>query len=83
MGTESPTFIKPVQKRKDSIEAMFMRQSKAPKKRACPSLSLLCRRLSSSIHEEGQGDTRALPGGNDGRVLTGCRHVAVRETRQS
>ena len=31
MGTVSPTFIEPVQKRKDGIEAMFMRQSKAPK----------------------------------------------------
>jgi hypothetical protein len=31
VGTESPTFIEPVQKRKDGIEAMFMRQSKAPK----------------------------------------------------
>ena len=42
MGTESPTFIKPVQKRKDSIEAMFMRQSKAPKSEPvapCPSFA--------------------------------------------
>lgn len=27
VGTESPTFIEPVQKRKDGIEAMFMRQA--------------------------------------------------------
>ena len=42
MGTESPTSIKPVQKRKDSIEAMFMRQSKAPKSEPvapCPSFA--------------------------------------------
>ncbi|KAH9964931.1 hypothetical protein BC827DRAFT_1186316 [Russula dissimulans] len=32
VGTESPTFIEPVQKRKDGIEAMFMRQSKAAAK---------------------------------------------------
>jgi hypothetical protein len=29
VGTESPTFIEPVQKRKDGIEAMFTRQAKA------------------------------------------------------
>lgn len=29
VGTESPTFIEPVQKRKDGIEAMFTRQTKA------------------------------------------------------
>jgi len=29
VGVESPTFIEPVQKRKDGIEAMFMRQVKA------------------------------------------------------
>jgi hypothetical protein len=29
VGVESPTFIEPVQKRKDGIEAMFMRQTKA------------------------------------------------------
>jgi hypothetical protein len=29
VGTESPTFIEPVQKRKDGIEAMFSRQAKA------------------------------------------------------
>jgi len=29
VGVESPTFIEPVQKRKDGIEAMFMRQAKA------------------------------------------------------
>ena len=29
VGVESPTFVEPVQKRKDGIEAMFMRQAKA------------------------------------------------------
>ncbi|KAI0298994.1 hypothetical protein B0F90DRAFT_1631821 [Multifurca ochricompacta] len=29
VGTESPTFIEPVEKRKDGIEAMFMRQAEA------------------------------------------------------
>lgn len=29
VGVESPTFIEPVQNRKDGIEAMFMRQTKA------------------------------------------------------
>ena len=29
VGVESPTFIEPVQKRKDGIEAMFSRQTKA------------------------------------------------------
>jgi hypothetical protein len=36
VGTESPTFIEPVQKRKDGIEAMFMRQSKAQKSEPDP-----------------------------------------------
>lgn len=34
VGTESPTFIEPVQKRKDGIEAMFMRQAKTAQKSA-------------------------------------------------
>ena len=34
MGTESPTFIEPVQKRKDGIEAMFSRQAKAAQQRS-------------------------------------------------
>jgi hypothetical protein len=75
VGTESPTFIEPVQKRKDGIEAMFMRQSKAPKSEP--------HSPSSSIYEEGQEETRALPGGNDDGGIAGCRHVAVRETLQS
>ncbi|KAH9976732.1 hypothetical protein BGW80DRAFT_1290117 [Lactifluus volemus] len=41
VGAESPTFIEPVQKRKDGIEAMFMRQSKAQKSEPePPSLSV-------------------------------------------
>jgi hypothetical protein len=36
VGAESPTFIEPVQKRKDGIEAMFMRQSKAQKSEPDP-----------------------------------------------
>ena len=34
VGTESPTFIEPVQKRKDGIEAMFSRQAKAAQHRS-------------------------------------------------
>ena len=34
VGTESPTFIEPVQKRKDGIEAMFSRQAKAAQQRS-------------------------------------------------
>jgi hypothetical protein len=34
VGAESPTFIEPVQKRKDGIEAMFSRQAKAAQHRS-------------------------------------------------
>jgi hypothetical protein len=36
VGVESPTFIEPVQKRKDGIEAMFMRQTKAKEPTTTP-----------------------------------------------
>jgi len=39
VGVESPTFIEPVQKRKDGIEAMFMRQANKAKESASPSSS--------------------------------------------
>jgi len=50
VGVESPTFIEPVQNRKDGIEAMFMRQAKA-NETASPSSS------SSSAAAAGTGRT--------------------------
>ena len=83
VGTESPTFHRTGAEAQGRHRGDVHVPVQGAKKRASLSLPLLYRRLSSSIYEEGQEETRALPGGNDGRVIAGCRHVAVRETRQS